>query len=172
MANRCREGLAGRAEQPTREECATTERSGDAGGMAHPAPGGQRIDGGAPGDAGHTAQREPDGGMEHAEGEQVGIPGCAREPRGTDSGVGHADGSTEKTVGGIPEGPFPHATGGFWASAEWLPCRDGKARPIEPSTVPLAHGIAGRVGRLRAYGNSLCAPVAVEFVKAAMEVCP
>jgi hypothetical protein len=37
---------------------------------------------------------------------------------------------------------------------------------------PLAHGIAGRVGRLRAYGNSLCAPVAVEFVKAAMEVCP
>ncbi len=32
-----------------------------------------------------------------------------------------------------------------------------------------SHGIAGRVGRLRAYGNTLCAPVAAEFVRAAME---
>ena len=137
--------------------------------LAHATPGGQRIDGCAPGDAGHPPQREPVGGMEHTEGEQVGISRCAREPRSAGSGVGDADRSTEATVRGVPEGPRPHSTGSFWSTADWLPCRDGKARPVEPGTFPLAHGIAGRVGRLRAYGNSLCAPVAEAFVKAAME---
>jgi site-specific DNA-cytosine methylase len=31
----------------------------------------------------------------------------------------------------------------------------GKARPVEPGTFPLAHGVAARVGRLRAYGNAI-----------------
>ena len=58
------------------------------------------------------------------------------------------------------------ATGGFWADAEWLPCVDGKARPVEPGTFPLAHGAPARVGRLRAYGNAIVAPQAVEFIRA------
>lgn len=61
-------------------------------------------------------------------------------------------------------GPGP--TNGFWANAEWIYCRDEKYRPIEPGTFPLASGVAKRVGRLRSYGNSLCAPVAIEFIKA------
>lgn len=63
----------------------------------------------------------------------------------------------------------PMPTNGFWADAEWLPCRDGKSRPTEPSIFPLAHGTSKRVGRLRAYGNAIVAPVAAEFIRAYME---
>ncbi len=61
---------------------------------------------------------------------------------------------------------------GFWRDADWLLCRDGKWRPVEPGTFPLAHGITNRVGRLRAYGNAICAEAAVEFIKVAMEYRP
>jgi len=97
-------------------------------------------------------------------------------------------------------------TGGFWRNAEWLPCRDGKARPTQPGIAPLAYGLprdfrplqsglermghsaaearrmlrrprstmalAGknRIGRLRGYGNGIVAPLAIEFIKAYMEV--
>jgi DNA (cytosine-5)-methyltransferase 1 len=57
-----------------------------------------------------------------------------------------------------------------WRDLEWLPCTDGKARPVEPGTFPLAHGIPGRVGRLRAYGNAIVPQVAAEFIIAAQEV--
>jgi DNA (cytosine-5)-methyltransferase 1 len=57
-------------------------------------------------------------------------------------------------------------TNGFWHPADWLPCIDGKARPVEPGTFPLAHGVAARVGRLRAYGNAIVAPLAEEFIRA------
>lgn len=53
---------------------------------------------------------------------------------------------------------------GFWSGADWLGCRDGKFRPVEPGTFPLAHGIPARVGRLRGYGNAIVPPVAAEFV--------
>ena len=58
---------------------------------------------------------------------------------------------------------------GFWDNAEWLQCTDGKARAVEPGTFPLAHGASQRVGRLRAYGNAIVAPLAAEFVMASME---
>jgi DNA (cytosine-5)-methyltransferase 1 len=61
---------------------------------------------------------------------------------------------------------------GFWADAEWLACVDRKARPVEPGTFPLASGIANRVGRLRAYGNSIVAPQAAEFIRAYLELRP
>ena len=54
----------------------------------------------------------------------------------------------------------------FWTDCDWLPCIDGKARPVELGTFPLAHGATARVGRLRAYGNAIVAPLATEFVKA------
>lgn len=63
-------------------------------------------------------------------------------------------------IGTIPDGK------GFWKGWEWLPFRDSKRRPVEPGTFPLAHGISKRVGRLRGYGNAICVPTAVEFVKA------
>lgn len=52
--------------------------------------------------------------------------------------------------------------------AEWIADRQGGLRPIEPGTRPLAHGVPGRVGRLRAYGNAIVPQVAAAFVMAAM----
>lgn len=57
-------------------------------------------------------------------------------------------------------------TSGFWKAADWLPCRDGKARPVEPGTFPLAHGSTARVGRLRAYGNAIVPQVAQALIEA------
>jgi len=83
----------------------------------------------------------------------------------------------------------------FWTPAEWLPCRDGKWRPIGPGIWPLvqrpaqsspaqvADGPAGgvrpgrdilntpeaRVLRLRGYGDAIVAPLAAEFIKVVME---
>ena len=72
-----------------------------------------------------------------------------------------------------PQGqPATSPLNGFWRDADWLLCRDGKWRPVEPGTFPLAHGITNRVGRLRAYGNAICAEAAVEFIKVAMDYRP
>ncbi|WP_440221876.1 DNA cytosine methyltransferase [Dokdonella sp. MW10] len=60
---------------------------------------------------------------------------------------------------------------GFWADADWLLCRDGKWRPVEPGTFPLAHGIPERVVRLRGYGNAIVPQQAAEFVLAFDEAC-
>jgi len=60
-------------------------------------------------------------------------------------------------------------TNGFWGDAIWLLCKDGKTRPTKPGIFPLAYGAPGRVGRLRAYGNCIVAPQAIEFIKAAKD---
>ena len=61
-----------------------------------------------------------------------------------------------------------------WAPSnlEWLPCSDGKTRPTQPGLFPLAHGVPGRVGRLRAYGNAIVPQVAAEWIKVVMEYRP
>ncbi len=64
---------------------------------------------------------------------------------------------------------WPSPTNGLWSDADWLHCRDGKWRPVEPGTFPLAHGAAARVGRLRGYGNAIVAPVAQAFIEAYLE---
>ena len=63
-------------------------------------------------------------------------------------------------------------TNGFWADAKWLPGIDGRWRPTKPGLQPVAYGVANRVGKLRAYGNAICAPQAAEFIKAFMEFKP
>lgn len=55
---------------------------------------------------------------------------------------------------------------GLWRDPDWLFCRDGKWRPVEPGSFPLADGIPGRVGRLRAYGNAIVPQVAAAFLTA------
>jgi len=57
---------------------------------------------------------------------------------------------------------------GFWSGADWIYCRDGKYRPVEPGTFPLAHGAPFRVGRLRGYGDAIVAQAAAEVIRAAM----
>lgn len=54
--------------------------------------------------------------------------------------------------------------------AEWVQCNDGRRRPVEPGTFPLAHGIPARVGRLRGYGNAIVPQVAAAFIEAYMSV--
>jgi DNA (cytosine-5)-methyltransferase 1 len=48
-------------------------------------------------------------------------------------------------------------------------CQDGKARRFEPGSFPLAHGVSGRVGLLRGYGNAINPWLAAEFIQAAIE---
>lgn len=54
---------------------------------------------------------------------------------------------------------------GFWGAADWLFCKDGKWRPVEPGTQPLAYGVPARVGRLRGYGNAIVSQVAAKFIQ-------
>lgn len=91
---------------------------------------------------------------------------------------------------GLTHGPeFAGHTRGFWADAEWVWCRDGKYRPFEPGSFPLAHGAAGRMavvrpgeqaetqarwynrsGTLMGVGNSIVPQVAAAFVESAVQV--
>jgi DNA (cytosine-5)-methyltransferase 1 len=57
-------------------------------------------------------------------------------------------------------------TNGHWRDADWLHCRDGKWRPVEPGTFPLVDGAPARVGRLRAYGNAIVPQAAAEVIGA------
>jgi DNA (cytosine-5)-methyltransferase 1 len=65
--------------------------------------------------------------------------------------------------GGPADGPA--SDNEFWGAVDWLGCRDGKFRPVEPGTFPLADGIPARVGRLRGYGNAIVPQIAAEFVR-------
>jgi DNA (cytosine-5)-methyltransferase 1 len=64
----------------------------------------------------------------------------------------------------------PGPLNGLWRDADWLYCRDGKWRPVEPGSFPLVNGAAARVGRLRGYGNAIVAPQAAEFCKVVREI--
>lgn len=75
-----------------------------------------------------------------------------------------AIGSTAETGGADAPGPV----NGHWSNADWLWCRDGRWRPVESGTFPLATGIPARVVRLRGYGNSINAEVAAAFVRAVL----
>jgi len=64
-------------------------------------------------------------------------------------------------------GSNPNET--FWRDADWLFCRDGKWRAVEPCTFPLANGVPNRVGRLRSYGNAITPQVAQGLIESYME---
>ena len=74
------------------------------------------------------------------------------------------------TLAGLCVNSRPGPTNGHWADADWLFCRDGKWRPVEPGTFPLAHGATSRVGRLHAYGNAVDAEATTDFCRNVGEV--
>jgi DNA (cytosine-5)-methyltransferase 1 len=94
-----------------------------------------------------------------------------REKRPDAGGFAAGDRAEGRAAGpessGLSGGSGP--TNGFWRDADWLFCRDGKWRPVESGTFPLVVGATSRVGRLRAYGNAIVAPVAEAFIRAYME---
>ena len=60
---------------------------------------------------------------------------------------------------------LPDQDHGFWSDADWLGCRDGKFRPVEPGTQPLVNGVPTRVVRLRGYGNAIAPQVGAQFIR-------
>jgi len=66
----------------------------------------------------------------------------------------------------------PGPVNGLWRDADWLLCRDGKWRPVEPGTFPLAHGraIRNRVAALRGGGNAINLAQAEAFIRAFLEI--
>ena len=84
--------------------------------------------------------------------------------------ISRDDRSGDGSEGGGDTEARANETNGAWADADWLLCRDGKWRPVEPDTFPLAHGATARVGRLRAYGNAITAQVAQGLIESYMEV--
>lgn len=110
-----------------------------------------------------------DGGLADADGRNA---GAEREQPGREQRQQPQDGRTVRLVDARRdrlELARPGPTNAFWRDADWLFCRDGKWRPVEPGTFPLAHGATARVGRLRAYGNAINAEQAAEFIRCADE---
>lgn len=88
--------------------------------------------------------------------------GCQPRREGSaPMGYGQAAGA-DRGLGGA------HPTNGFWRAADWLGCRDGKWRPVEPGSFPLVDGASARVVRLRAYGNAINAKAAQAFIECLM----
>lgn len=60
-----------------------------------------------------------------------------------------------------------------WRDVEWLefddPVRGRIERPVEPGLAPVALGVPGRLGKLRAYGNAIAPAVAAEFIRAFLD---
>jgi DNA (cytosine-5)-methyltransferase 1 len=140
-----------------------------------------------------TTERGGTGGLADADHQRQRSPAIARlcneeyyvEPRSSVSGL--ADPSNQRHEWNSQNGwqtqrwlehtggngdDRPHAPMLGRNAADWLYCRDGKWRPVEPGTFPLADAATSRVGRLRAYGNGLDAETATQFVGAVMDCAP
>lgn len=140
--------------------------------------------------AGHGCAAIADGGIR-------GLADTSRGGRREECahGRGFAFGdSAQGLAAGLEHGGGDHRPGptnGFWRAADWLGCTDGKWRPTQSthecmadgiadslgyvrtgdawSLSPLAQGTKNRVGRLRAYGNAICAPAAQAFIESYCE---
>ena len=98
--------------------------------------------------------------------------GTVGSPRSGDEGQKSQLGWLAQAVRDCSEDVHPSPTNGHWRDADWLYCRDGKWRSVEPGTFPLAYGAAARVGRLRAYGNAIVPQVAAEVIGAYLDARP
>lgn len=134
-------------------------------------PRGTSRDENADGRAGRNG-REPNGNHQPAsDGENGGglgnASGSERRPQteGRNDELHGADAGREEAAGGL-------RLHGAWSDFGLVACADGKSRRVESGTFPLAHGVPGRVGLLRGYGNAIVPQVAAEFVSASVEAIP
>jgi DNA (cytosine-5)-methyltransferase 1 len=134
--------------------------------------------------------------LAHANRKDEGGRGVQRPGESAGAGAGAA---CERPAGlREADGGQPGPVNGYWRDADWLFCRDGKWRPVEPGTFPLADGLAKgmgtlrpglrrlaelagldgaslkrakeyRVESLRGYGNAINAQAAKTFVEVVME---
>lgn len=89
--------------------------------------------------------------------------------KGLEGHAGHGDHVGQQgRIGPQPGGPAP-AAGEPWDRYAPLPCTDGRTRRVQPGSFPMAHGVPGRVGRIRAYGNAIVPQLAAEFIQAYLE---
>jgi DNA (cytosine-5)-methyltransferase 1 len=106
-------------------------------------------------------------GADNGRQETHGELGTCRKVRG----LGNAN--SARPQGRIERGEYPGKLP-TWASSAWsnyevLHMLDGKSRRIESGSFPLAHGIPGRVGLLRGYGNAIVPQVAAIFIQAFLD---
>ena len=147
-------------------------RRGAPGGLGHADNPGQREE--QIGHEGDLALGEPSspGGLVHPDHEGQREEHLQRRPGqpGAAGGMDDADRPRlERSAGqGVQESGDGFASAGetFWDDCEWIPCRDGKTRPIERGTLPLSDGVPQRMGKLRAYANAIVPQAAAAFIKA------
>ena len=156
----------GRDASAERKQCSREQRQqpqdGSAGKLAHSAV--QRHDGGRASEAGDELS-EVERSERFCDADRMGESESIRpEVRERGHSKLHRYGFDE-TSGDLRPGP----TNGQWRNADWLGCTDGKWRPVEPGTFPLAHGLPARVGRLRGYGNAIVPQAAAEVIGAFMD---
>ncbi|MCO5129779.1 MAG: DNA cytosine methyltransferase [Xanthobacteraceae bacterium] len=155
---------------PDREGCEPDRApAGRQQGDGEPEPG-RAVGGMADSDGRYARAERQQRGWQYGQQPQDGIAGAWSHP---DSLMGNTDdagsqGRGERRNGADQRLAGPTSLAG-WTRADWIICTDGKARPIEPGTFPLAHGQSNRVGRLRAYGNAMHRAKITQFILAAQE---
>ena len=118
---------------------------------------------------GRQSNRAPAGWQQgYGEFESGRATGWLADCYGGDANDTRSQGRSERRPGADQRLVRPTSLAG-WTRADWIICTDGKARPIEPGTQPLAHGQSNRVGRLRAYGNAMHRAKITQFILAAQE---
>ena len=172
-----RPGEAGNGRDAARVE---SERFCNAGGLEHP----RQYDDASQGQAADCGQSQTERpaniaggsgvslcGMDDTKGQRPGFlnPKNVWAPDAQiDVSTNASDREFNEPCGERPASMFSRPTNGLWRDADWLLCRDGKWRPVEPGTFPLVDGAPSRVVRLRAYGNGIVSEAAIAFIKAVM----